>query len=102
MSRPFEIRIDARGWAQADDRPSWRPSDRGKTRLGLPWTPAEDRTLLQRVATARSFGWDDPTILAAAHAHGRSSCAVATRVSALRAGIRLAMAASQAAKETQA
>lgn len=99
MTNPFEITIDEAGWAQAGDRPSWRPSDRRKTRRGLPWTPAEDRALLRRVAGARGIYWADPTILEAAAAHGRSSCAIATRVSALRAGIRLAMAAKQAAAE---
>jgi hypothetical protein len=92
------VTLDARGWAQAQERPSWAPDEYGKTRRGLPWTPAEDRALLQRVAKARSLHWNDPTVLDAARAHGRSSCAIATRAAALKAGIRLAMAAKQNAR----
>jgi hypothetical protein len=99
MTNPFEITIDVRGWAQAMSRPSWAPSEEGRTRRGLPWTSAEDRDLLRRVAGARSIIWSDPTVVAAATAHGRSSCAIATRVCALKAGIRLAMTAKQAAEE---
>ncbi len=89
----YDVTIDDQGWTQAQIRPSWRPSE--KTRRGLPWTPAEDRALLRRVAEARSISWSDPTIRAVAVLHGRTSCAVATRANALRAGIRLAMAAKQ-------
>jgi hypothetical protein len=99
MTNPYEVTIDSRGWAQAQSRLSWAPSEEGRTRRGLPWTSAEDRDLLRRVAGARSISWNDPTVLEAAHAHGRTSCAVATRVSALKAGIRLAMAAKAAAEE---
>jgi hypothetical protein len=95
MMRPRDITIDGNGWAQAQLRPSWSPSEEGRTRRGLPWTPAEDRSLLRRVADARTFSWDDPTIMTAARAHGRTSCSIATRVNALRAGIRLAMAAKE-------
>jgi hypothetical protein len=91
------VTIDKRGWAQAKTRPSWTPSEEGRTRRGLPWTPAEDRALLHRVAGAASVYWGDPMILAAARIHGRTSCSIATRVCALKAGIRLAMAAKQAA-----
>jgi hypothetical protein len=88
MSRN-DITVDDRGWAQAKNRPSWTPREEGHTRRGLPWGPAEDRALLQGVAEARAITWNDPTILAAARVHGRSSCAIATRVSALKAGLRL-------------
>ena len=98
MTTPFDVTIDDQGWAQAKNRLSWRPSDLGKTRWGLPWTPAEDRSLLRRVAEARAISWSDSTIQAAAVAHGRSSSAIATRVCALRAGIRLAMAAKEATR----
>lgn len=101
MTNPFEVTIDDRGWAQAKSRPSWAPSEEGRTRRGLPWTPAEDRALLRRVAGAKSFSYTDPTIHAAAAAHGRSGCAILTRINALRAGIRLAIAAKQAAEETR-
>ena len=96
--RHYDITIDARGWAQNKRRPSWRPSDRARTnaRRGLPWMPTEDRALLRRVAGADSIGYADPTIRAAEIAHGRSYCAIATRLGALRAGIRLAMAAKSA------
>ncbi|HSX22846.1 MAG TPA: hypothetical protein VLE97_08755 [Gaiellaceae bacterium] len=97
MTSSYGVTIDDRGWAQAQTRPSWYPSEQGRTRRGLPWTPAEDRALLRAVASARSIYWGDPTILAVARAHGRTSCAVATRVTALKSGIRLAMAAKQAA-----
>lgn len=89
------------GWSQAEIRPSWTPSEEGRTRRGLPWTTAEDRSLLRRIAGAASINWSDPSILAAAAAHGRSSCSIATRVNALKAGIRLAMAAKQPAEEAQ-
>ncbi len=93
------VTIDASGWTQAKSRPAWKPSDaaRKSWRRGLPWTPAEDRELLRRIAGADSIGYNDPTMRAAAVAHGRSYCAIATRVCALKAGIRLAMAAKQAA-----
>lgn len=93
MTRAYDVTVDPHGWAQAKNRPSWRPSETGRTRRGLPWTPAEDRELLRRVAGAGSIGYADPTIQAAAVAHGRSTCAITTRVCALRSGIRLAMAA---------
>lgn len=96
MTRILGVTIDTHGWAQAKIRPSWAPSEESRTRRGLPWTPAEDRELLRRVAGANSISWNDPTVLAAARAHGRTSCAVATRVSALKAGIRLALAAKSA------
>lgn len=99
--RSLGVTIDEAGWAQAEIRPSWRPSEEGRTRRGLPWTPAEDRVLLRRVAGATSIQWSDPTIRAAATAHGRTSGAIATRTNALRAGIRLAMAAKQAAEEAR-
>lgn len=94
-----DVMIDDRGWTQAQTRPSWRPDEEGKTRRGLPWTPAEDRDLLRSVAQASSIIWSDPTIRATARAHGRSGSAIATRANALRAGIRLAMTAKQAAAE---
>lgn len=98
--RLFDVMIDEAGWAQDKRRrPPWRPSERARTsaRRSLPWTPAEDRALLRRVAGADSIGYADPTIRAAEIAHGRSYCAIASRLTALRAGIRLAMAAKQAA-----
>jgi len=96
--RHYDIMIAKNGWAQNKRRPSWRPSDRARTnaRRGLPWMPTEDRALLRRVAGADSIGYADPTIRAAEIAHGRSYCAIATRLGALRAGIRLAMAAKNA------
>jgi hypothetical protein len=96
-----DIMIDDKGWAQAQLRPSWAPSEVGRTRRGLPWTPAEDRALLRHVAGANAISWNDPTVRAAARAHGRTSCAVATRVSALKAGIRLAMAAKAVAETSR-
>jgi hypothetical protein len=99
--KSYGVTIDDRGWAQAEIRPSWRPSDEGRTRRGLPWTPSEDRALLRSVAEANSISWNDPTIRAAARAHGRTSCSIATRVSALKAGIRLAMAAKSALNTTK-
>lgn len=95
--RHYDVVIANNGWAQSKRRPSWRPSDRARTnaRRGLPWMPTEDRALLRRVAEADSIGYADPTIRAAEIAHGRSYCAIATRLSALRAGIRLAMAAKR-------
>ena len=90
--------IAKNGWAQNKRRPSWRPSEYARTnaRRGLPWTSAEDRALIRRVAGADSIGYADPTIRAAEIAHGRSYCAIATRLSALRAGIRLTMVAKSA------
>ena len=92
--RHYDVMIDKHGWTQNKRRPSWRPSARARTnaRCGLPWTATEDRTLLRRVAGADSIGYADPTIRAAEIAHGRSYCAIATRISALRAGLRLASA----------
>lgn len=87
------VTIDANGWTQAQIRPSWYPTEEGRTRRGLPWTPAEDRALLRSVANAASISWSDPTICATARAHGRTSSSIATRANALRAGLRLAMAA---------
>jgi hypothetical protein len=91
-----DVVIDANGWAQSKYGRRWRPSMRRAGRTGLPWTPAEDRDLLRRVAGARSVGYADPTIQDAAVAHGRSSCSVTTRVCALRAGLRLSAAAQNA------
>ena len=96
MTRSYDVMIDRRGWAQAKSRPSWRPSELGRTRRGLPWTSAEDRARLRRVANADSIGYADPTMQAAAVALGRSLCSIATRLCSLRAGIRLAMAAKSA------
>ena len=90
MTRIYDVVLDERGWAQADNRPSWRPDERKTTRRGLPWTPAEDKALLDRCAQAASVGYNDPTIRAAATAHGRSTCSITTRLCALRAGVRLA------------
>jgi len=101
VTRTYGVTIDDRGWAQAQIRASWRPDEEGKTRRGLPWTPAEDRALLRGVATATTISWYDPTIRAVAHTHGRTSTAIATRANALRAGIRLAMAAKQAPAQAQ-
>lgn len=100
--RHYDIMIAKNGWAQNKRRPAWKPSERARTnaRRGLPWTPIEDRALLRRVAGADSIGYADPTIRAAEIAHGRSYCAIVTRVCALRAGVRLAMTAKQAAKAT--
>ncbi len=98
MTRTLGVTIDTEGWAQAQIRPSWSPAEEGRTRRGLPWTLAEDRELLRRVAGAKAISWNDPTVLTAARAHGRTSCAVATRVSSLKAGIRLAMAAKTSAE----
>lgn len=99
MTRLLGVTLDTNGWAQAQIQPSWAPIEEGRTRRGLPWTPAEDRELLRRVAGAASISWSDPTVRAAARVHGRSSCAIATRVCALKAGIRLAMAAKAAIQE---
>jgi hypothetical protein len=101
MTGPLNVTIDDQGWAQAQIRPSWAPSEEGRTRRGLPWTTAEDRALLRRVAGANSISWNDPTILATARVHSRTSCAIATRVSALKAGLRFAMAVKQSAEETR-
>jgi hypothetical protein len=57
--------------------------------------------LLRRVAGANSIGYADPTLRAAEVAHGRSYCAIAARLSALRVGIRLAMAAKSALTPTK-
>lgn len=84
--------LDENGWAQAENRPSWRPSEQRRTRRGLPWTADEDHALLERCAKAVSIGYNDPTMQAASVAHGRSICSIATRLTALRAGIRLAEA----------
>jgi len=103
MVRHFDIMIDHCGWAQDKRRrPKWRPSARARTnvRSCLPWTPTEDRVLLRRVAGATSIGYADPMLQAASVAHGRSISAIATRINALKAGLRLAMAAKQAASET--
>jgi hypothetical protein len=95
--RHYDIMIDQRGWAQNKRRPAWRPSERAlmNARRCLPWTQTEDRALLRRVAGADSIGYADPTIRAAEIAHGRSYCAIAARLGALRAGLRLAMAAKE-------
>ena len=96
--RHYDVMIDKRGWAQSKRRPAWRPSARARTnaRRSLPWTPTEDHALLRRAAGADSIGYADPTIRAAEIAHGRSYCAIASRLSALRAGLRLAVAAKSA------
>lgn len=103
--RHYDVIIDDGGWAQSKRRPTWRPSARPRTdaRRELPWMPAEDRALLRRVAGANSISYADPTMQAAAIAHGRSISSIATRLCALRAGIRLAMAAKSTAssKKTQ-
>jgi hypothetical protein len=102
--RHYDVMIDRRGWAQNKRRASWRPSERSRTnaRRDLPWTTAEDRALLRRVAGANSIGYADPTLRAAEVAHGRSYCAIATRLAALKAGIRLAMAAKGTTKRSAA
>lgn len=94
--RLFDVKIDRRGWAQDKRRrPPWRANARARinARRDLPWTPAEDRDLLRRVAGANSIGYADPTIRAAEIAHGRSYCSIVARL----AGLRLAMFAKQAA-----
>ena len=83
--------VDKEGWAQAEG-PARRYGVR-RARWGLPWTLAEDRALLQRVRDAISISWTDPTIRATAVAHGRGACAIATRVRALRSGMRFAATA---------
>lgn len=102
--RLFDVMIDKRGWAQDKRRrPAWKPSEhtRSDARRGLPWTTTEDRALLRRVAGVDSIGYADPTIRAAEIAHGRSYSAIATRLSALRAGLRFAMAAKSATTSTK-
>jgi hypothetical protein len=93
VTKQHGVTIDGNGWAQAQTRPSWYPAEEGRTRRGLPWTPAEDRELLRRVANAASINWSDPTVIETARAHGRTSSSIATRANALRAGLRLALAA---------
>jgi hypothetical protein len=85
--RSYDVKIDRRGWTYLRSQPKKRD------RSGLPWTPTEDRQLLRRVLDAHAISYADPTVQAAAIAHGRSTSAIAARVHALRAGIRLAMTA---------
>lgn len=91
--RSYDVIVDRRGWTRL------RRSPKKRNRSNLPWTAAEDRSLLRRVAGARTTGYADPTMRAAADAHGRSTSAIGARLTALRAGIRLAMVARQAAQE---
>jgi hypothetical protein len=101
--RHYDVTIDKIGWAQNKRRPSWRPNTRARTnaRRDLPWTIAEDRALFRRIAGANSIGYADPTNHAAEVALDRSCCAIAIRLGALRAGLRLAMAAKSAMNPTK-
>lgn len=94
------VEIDERGWykyRRGYTPPSRRPGSE-QSRCGLPWSTAEDRKLLTRMLELEREENADP-MRTLAREHFRSMCSISTRICALRSGIRLAMAAKQAAEE---
>lgn len=85
------VRVDDAGLVQFTADAPWRPDHgRSNTRRGLPWSPAEDALLLRRVRELAADPVVDDPVRVIAEEIGRGPCAVTTRLSALRAGIRLA------------